>query len=370
MSWRSRSAPGRTEMAKDYYQVLGVDRSANTEEIKKAFRRVARETHPDANPDDPDAEARFKEAAEAYEVLSDPARRKRYDRGDTIDLSDLFSGMGGIDDLIRSVFGDSGLFGGRPYRPPRGRDVLVRASVTLEEAATGTETVVEYSTLTNCETCQGSGASPGTHPVTCPDCGGGGQVRRAQRSVFGTMMSVTTCPTCRGEGSLITDPCPDCNGSGATPDKMKVSVEVPPGVSDGTRLRLSGRGESAGRTGQAGDLFVEIEVEPDPRFERRDADLVYILPLTVPEATLGARVDVPTIDGESESIEIPAGTQPSSVFSFSGKGMPVLGRRVRGDMHVIVEVRIPEVLTSEEEELVRRWGELQDESTGRRASRR
>lgn len=357
-------------MPTDYYQVLGVDRSASTEDIKKAFRKVARQTHPDANPEDPEAEARFKEAAEAYEVLSDPARRQRYDRGDTIDLSDLFSGMGGIDDLIRSVFGDSGLFGGRPYRPARGRDVLVRTTVTLEDAAFGTEAIVEYSSLTDCETCEGSGASPGTHPVTCPDCKGAGQVRVAQRSVFGTMMSVTTCPTCQGEGSLIADPCPDCKGSGATPDKVKVSVEVPPGVSDGTRLRLSGRGESPGRTGQAGDLFVEIRVEPDPRFERRDSDLVYTLPLSVPDATLGAHVEVPTIDGEPESLQIPAGTQPSSVFTLQGKGMPVLGRRRRGDLHVVVEVRIPEALSTEEEELVRRWGELQGNSTKSRARRR
>lgn len=357
-------------MAKDYYQILGVDRSATTEEIKKAFRRVARETHPDANPNDPSAEARFKEAAEAYEVLSDPTRRQRYDRGDTIDLSDLFSGMGGLDDLIRSVFGDSGLFGGTPYRPPRGRDILVRTEVSLEDAAFGAEAVVEYSTLSSCETCEGSGASPGTHPVTCPDCGGGGQVRMAQRSVFGTMMSVTTCPTCKGEGSLIADPCPDCGGSGSTPDQERVSVEVPPGVTDGTRLRLSGRGESAGRVGQSGDLFVEIMVKPDPRFDRRDADLVHTLSVSVPEATLGARVDVPTIDGDPEILDIPAGTQPGSIFTMPGKGMPVLGRRQRGDMHVVVEVAIPDVLTSEEEELVRKWAELRGESVSRRASTR
>jgi len=357
-------------MAKDYYQILGVDRSATTEQVKKAFRKVARETHPDANPDDPTAEARFKQAAEAYEVLTDPARRQRYDRGDTIDLSDLFSGMGGLDDLIRSVFGDSGLFGGRPYRPPRGRDILVRATVTLEEAAFGTEVDVEYSALSSCVTCEGTGSSPGTHPVTCPDCGGGGQVRMAQRSVFGTMMSVTTCPTCKGEGSLIADPCPDCAGSGATPNDKKVNVEVPAGVSRGTRLRLSGRGESGGRTGQAGDLFVEIDVEEDERFERRETDLIHALSVSVPEATLGAKIEVPTIDGDTESLEIPPGTQPGAVFTFSGSGMPVLGRRRRGDMHVVVDVTIPEVLTSEEEELVRRWAELRGESAGRRAPTR
>jgi len=357
-------------MAQDYYRILGVERSATTEEIKKAFRKVARETHPDANPDDPSAESRFKQAAEAYEVLSDPARRQRYDRGDTIDLSDLFSGVGGLDDLIRSVFGDSGLFGGRPYRPARGRDILMRATVTLEEAAFGTEVEVEYSALSHCETCRGSGSSPGTHPVTCPDCGGGGQVRMAQRSVFGTMMSVTTCPTCKGEGSLIADPCPDCMGSGARSGKKRVNVEVPAGVSRGTRLRLSGRGESGGRSGQPGDLFVEIDVEEDERFERRDSDLVHTVKVSVPEATLGARIEVPTIGGEPESLEIPAGTQPGAVFTFSGRGMPLLGRRQRGDMRVVVDVAIPEVLTSEEEELVRKWAELRGDTAGRRASTR
>lgn len=348
-------------MARDYYKILGVDRSATAEEIKKAFRKLARETHPDANPDDSTAEARFKDAAEAYEVLSDPERRARYDRGDTIDLSNLFGGVGGLDDLLRSVFGDSGLFGGRPYRPPRGRDVLVHTSVTLEDAARGVDAVVEYETLAHCDTCEATGASPGTHPVTCLDCGGGGQVRMAQRSVFGTMMSVTTCPTCGGEGSLISDPCSDCGGSGAIPERASVSVEVPPGVDTGTRLRLTGRGESSGRAGQAGDLFVEIEVEPDPRFDRRDSDLIHRRSVGIAEASLGTFIDVPTIDSDPVELEVPAGTQPGTLFTISGAGMPVLGRRHRGDLLVFVEVAVPKSLTSEEEELLRRWGQLRGE---------
>jgi molecular chaperone DnaJ len=355
-------------MALDYYAILGVDRSATTEEIKKAFRRVARETHPDANPGDPEAEAKFKQAAEAYEVLSDPERRRRFDRGDTIDLSDLFGGIGSLDDLLRSVFGDSGLFGGRPYRPPRGRDVLVRTTITLEQAASGAESVVEYQTLTSCRTCDGTGANPGTEPVNCPDCGGAGQVRMAQRSVFGTMMSVTTCPTCRGEGKLIPDPCPDCNGQGASPDTVTVNVEVPPGVSNGTRLRLSGRGESGGRSGQAGDLFVEIEVAPDPRFERRDADLIHHATLGIAEASMGTRIEVPSINGETLALEVPAGTQPGSSFTFRGEGMPILGRRQRGDLFVITDVAIPESLSDDEKELLRRWAELRGERIDRPAS--
>lgn len=355
-------------MAQDYYDILGVERSATTEEIKKAFRRVARQTHPDANPDDPGAEARFKQAAEAYEVLSDAGRRQRYDRGDTIDLSSLFSGLGGIDDLLRSVFGDSGPFGGRPYRPPRGRDVLVMARVTLEEAAFGTETTVEYRSLTACAECGGNGSSPGTEAATCPDCGGAGQVRMAQRSMLGTMMTVTNCPTCGGEGSLLTDPCSGCGGDGATPERLTVNVEVPAGVSSGTRLRLTGRGDSGGRSGQPGDLFVEIEVVEDPRFERRDTSLIHRTSIGIAEAALGTVIELPSIDGEPASVEIPRGTQPGTLFTLPGRGMPPLGRRQRGDMLVVVEVAIPESVTPEEEEVLRRWAELQGDRTGNPAS--
>lgn len=355
-------------MATDYYKVLGVDRKATAEEIKKAFRRVARETHPDANPNDPKAEAQFKQAAEAYEVLSDPERRRRHDRGDTIDISDLFSGVGGLDDLLRSVFGDSGLFGGRPNRAPRGSDILVRVDVTLVEAAFGSEADVGYSALTNCDICSGSGASPGTHSVTCPDCGGAGQVRMAQRSVFGTMMSVATCPTCHGDGVLIPDPCPECAGSGATSGDLRVTVEIPAGVQSGTRLRLSGRGESGGRAGQAGDLFVEVNVVADDRFERRDQDLVHRSSIDLVEASLGTTLSVPTIDGQPESIDIPAGTQPGTVFELGGKGMTSLGRSGRGRLLVIVDVDIPDELSAEEERLIRRLGDLRGSRIDRPAS--
>jgi len=355
-------------MAKNYYEILGVERSATTEEIKKAFRKVARETHPDANPDDPDAEARFKLAAEAYEVLSNPERRRRYDRGDTIDLSGLFGGVGGLDDILRSVFGDSGFFSSRPSRTPRGRDVLVRTQVNLEEAAFGTEATVEYEADSTCTVCTGSGSSPGTQPVTCPDCGGAGQVRMSQRSVFGTMMSVTTCPTCRGDGSVIADPCSECSGTGTVPEKVMVNVEIPPGVSTGTRLRLTGRGESGGRSGHSGDLFVEVIVADDPRFERHESDLVHRTSIGIAEAALGTRIGVPTIDGESMPLEIPGGTQPGSIFTISGHGMTRLGRRSRGDLMVVVDVAVPEDLDSEEEDLLRRWAELRGERTDRPAA--
>ena len=346
----------------DYYKVLGVSKSASAEEIKKAFRRVARETHPDANPDDPEAEAKFKLAAEAYEVLSDTDRRRRYDRGDLIDLSDLFGGgLGGIDDLLRSVFGDSGLFGGRPYRQPRGRDVLVATSITLEEAAFGTEAELTYVTAVDCAVCAGTGARAGTSAQTCSDCGGAGQVRMAQRSMFGTMMSVTTCPTCRGEGALIKDPCDNCSGSGSMHDEVTVNVEVPAGLADGTRLRLTGRGESGGRAGQPGDLFVEVSVEPDERFERRGDDLLHRVGVGVASAALGTTVDVPTIDGDATEITIPAGTQHGTRFSVQGAGMAVLGRRGRGDMIVEVVVEVPTDLHPEEEDILRKYAEMRDE---------
>lgn len=355
-------------MARDYYQTLGVGRDATSEEIKKAFRRIARETHPDANPGDPEAENRFREAAEAYEVLVDPERRRRYDRGDTIDLSDLFTGFGGLDDLIRSVFGEGAGFGAGPPRRTRGRDVLVRTEISLEEAAFGTEAVVEFKTIADCEHCFGTGAEPGAEQTTCPECGGAGQVRVAQRSLFGTMMSVTTCRRCQGEGRLISRFCRRCQGSGTQPDRSQVTVEIPAGVSTGTRLRLSGMGESGGRVGVTGDLFVELEVADDPRFRREGDDLYHSVTVGIAEATLGTKVTVPLIDGSETELEIEPGTQPGARLTIEEGGMNLLGRRGRGDLIVEVEVEIPEKLTPEEEDLLRRWAELRGEKIDRPAS--
>lgn len=355
-------------MARDYYQVLGVARDATTEEIKKAFRRIARETHPDTNAGDAELEARFREAAEAYEVLSDPERRRRYDRGDTIELGDLFGGVGGLDDLLRSVFGEGGLFGARPGRPTRGRDILVRTEVSLHDAAFGSEATVEFRTRALCPQCSGQGAEPGSSRTTCPDCQGAGQVRVSQRSLFGTMMSVTTCPTCGGEGIVINEPCLRCNGDGAVPDQATVNVEIPPGVSSGTKLRLSGRGESGGRKGPPGDLFVEVLVNDDPRFERHDSDLVHRVSIGLAEATLGTRLEIPLIEGGTTELEMPGGTQPGTSFTLRGRGMTILGRRARGDMVVIVTVDVPAELSDEEESLLRRWAELRGERVDRPAS--
>jgi molecular chaperone DnaJ len=356
-------------MARDYYTTLGVDRNATTEEIKKAFRRIARETHPDTNPGDPESAARFREAAEAYEVLSDPDRRRRYDRGDTIDLSDLLSGFGGFDDLLRSVFGSGGLFGAQQSRPPRGRDILVNSTVTLEQAAFGGEVTVEYGTRVYCPHCSGTGAEPGTARATCPDCGGSGQIRVTQRSVFGTMLSASECRRCGGEGSIVETPCTVCSGAGSVSERVQVEVEVPAGVSTGTRLRMSGRGEVVGRHGHAGDLYVQLVVADDPRFERHDNDLWHQVELGFAEAALGTRIEVPLIDGGTVDLEVPAGTQPGETFRVRGSGMTVLGRKTRGDLLVEVSVKVPTSLTPDEEELLRRWAELRGERTDRPAPR-
>lgn len=355
-------------MAIDYYHVLGVGRRASVEEIKKAFRRIARETHPDANPGDPDSAGRFREAAQAYEVLSDPERRRRYDRGDTIDLTDLLSGFGGLDDILRSVFGEGGLFGSRQARPARGRDILVAATISLEQAAFGGDVTVEFETRATCAQCAGSGAEPGSQRTMCPECGGRGQVRVTQRSLLGTMVTATECPRCHGEGTLVEHPCTRCQGVGAVADRVEVSVEVPAGVGSGSRLRLSGRGEAIGVRGVAGDLYVELTVSDDPRFERHDNDLWYQLPLGIAEVSLGTRVGIPLIGGGVFDLDIPPGTQPGEIFRLRGEGMTVLGRRMRGDLIVVATVAIPTSLTSEEEDLMRRWAEIRGEKTDRAAS--
>ncbi len=362
-------------MATDYYAVLGVPRDASQEEIKKAFRRLARETHPDANPGDVAADSRFREIAEAYEVLSDPDRRRRYDRGDTIDLGDLFgAGFGGFDDLLRSVFGDSGLFsqGGGTSRTPRGRDILARAEVDLAQAAFGGDVEVSFRTNVTCKTCNGDGAEPGSRRIDCGACSGTGVVRMARRSLLGTIQTVGTCPTCQGSGELIATPCGACGGQGVHPETRSVKVELPAGVSTGTRLRLNREGESAPRQGVPGDLYVEVAVRPDPRYERDGDDLVHRVSIGIAEAALGTTVEVPLIEGGSERLEVAAGTQPGAVRRVAGAGMGRLGRRGRGDLIIEIGVTIPSDLSVEEEDLLRRFAELRKEqpSDSRRRRRR
>jgi molecular chaperone DnaJ len=326
----------------DYYQVLGVGRDATQEEIKRAFRRRARETHPDANPGDAEAEHRFREVALAYEVLSDPARRAAYDRGGQVDLGDLFSSFAGIDDLLSRFFGGGAgfSFGGRPGPAP-GADVGVGVELTLAEAAGEVTREVRYRARVACPSCGGDGAAPGTSPVMCDRCSGQGSVRVTRQTFLGTAMSIVPCDKCRGRGRVVGTPCPRCSGAGSVVDEVALTVEIPAGIEDGARMRLTGRGGVGEPGGRPGDLYVEVRVLPDPRFERHGADLVHRVRLGIAEAALGTTISVPTVDGAATDIEIPPGTQPGTVFKLSRLGMPRLRRRGRGDLLVDVRVEVP-----------------------------
>lgn len=347
---------------KDYYAALGVPREATADDIKKAFRRLARESHPDANPGDPTAEARFREIAEAYEVLSDPAKRAAYDRGDQFDVSDLFSSFGGIDDLLRTFFGGSfgtGFGGGTRVR---GADVMVTVSVSLEEAAVGVDREVSFRAPTTCAVCDGSGAEAGHLPVTCTRCGGRGAVRVARRTILGDVSTITTCDACRGVGTVIENACPACGGSGLVDDVRSVTVQIPAGIGGGVRLRLAGRGGGAERGAPAGDLYVEVSIQPDARWRREGDDLVHALSIGISEAVLGTTVTVPVIEEGETSLDIPAGTAHGTVMRLRGKGMPRLRRRGRGDLLVEIEIAIPERVSDEAEEALRAYAAAQGES--------
>ncbi len=355
----------------DYYEILGVDRGASQDEIKKAFRRLARETHPDANPGDPEAEHRFRAIAEAYEVLSDPQKRARYDRGETFGGQDLFSQFGGLEDILQQFFGGGfggfGGFGGAGRRAPeRGADVAVRVDLELVDAAFGIERDVVFGTQVECEHCGGVGSEPGHDPVTCPTCGGQGRVQAARQTLLGTMMTVTDCPDCNGSGRRIDYPCSVCSGEGRHAGERKLTVEVPGGVETGTRLRLSGKGAAGRRTAPAGDVYVEIQVVEDERFQRVGDDLHHRVTIGFTEATFGTEVEVPLLDGESETLEIPRGTQPETVYRLGRKGVPHLQRRGRGDLLVHVEVAVPTDLADDEEEALRTYADIRGEKPAAR----
>ncbi|MCE2527272.1 MAG: DnaJ domain-containing protein [Actinomycetia bacterium] len=355
-------------MAKDYYQILGVDRDADPSRIKRAFRKLARETHPDANPGDPQAEARFREAAEAYEVLSDPDRRRSYDRGEQIDISGMF---GDLDDLLRSVFGGSGFFGnaGTSQRS-RGQDILVRIGLSLEEAAFGVEKRIEFEAQATCSTCGGDGAAAGAQVISCRACGGSGMVRSTRSSFLGSMVTTSTCPRCRGRAREVTQVCGRCQGIGVDTETQSLNVEIPAGVSEGTRLRLRGRGAAAPMGGMPGDLYVEVGVRSDSRFEREGDHLFYRATIGVTEAALGAEIEIPLLEGGLYTLRIPPGTQPGWVSRLAGYGTPRMGSRRRGDMLVEVEVTIPREVSRQEEDLLRELADLRGESPLPRPFRR
>jgi molecular chaperone DnaJ len=347
---------------RDYYEVLGIARDADDATVKKAFRKLARELHPDVNRHDPDAEEKFKEAAEAYEVLSDADRRATYDRYGRDGLrsggyAPNFESFGSVSDIFEAFFGGGGAFGdlfgmsaARAGGAVGGGDVAVTAEIGLAEAARGAAVEVSYEAVALCEHCHGNGAEPGTPIETCPRCQGTGELRAVSRTPFGQVMRATVCDVCHGDGRIARTPCKVCRGRGRRVERPKVKVDVPAGIADGQRIRISGRGHAGERGGPPGDLYVLIRVREDPRFVRDGDDLVTAVDLSAPLAALGATVEVETVDGQVE-LEIPPGTQPHETLIVRGKGMPALRGRHTGDLRVVVNVVVPRHLSRDQREL-------------------
>ena len=356
-------------MAKrDYYDVLGVSKSASKDEIKKAYRKLALKYHPDKNKGDKIAEEKFKEGSEAYHVLSDDKRKNNYDQFghaafqsgggqsgfSNFDFSSSFS------DIFEDVFGDFG-FGGstqsrRGRRNNRGNDLRYDISIDLDDAFEGKEEKINYTTYKKCKTCSGSGAKPGSRPSACSYCGGQGKVRSNQ----GFFTIQQTCPECSGEGEQISNPCSSCRGAGKTQSNESVSVKIPKGVDDGTRIRIAGKGEAGTKGGSNGDLYLFISVEPHDIFKRSEENLFYELPISFADAALGATVEVPSIDGGKTKIKIPSGTQSGKQLRLRGKGMPVLKRNLFGDLYIRVVTEVPTSLTKRQKELLSEFKDLED----------
>ncbi len=359
-------------MSTDYYELLEVSRTATADEIKKSYRRLARKYHPDANPDDPEAEAQFKELAQAYEILSDPERRARYDQfgsDDSINFGDPFGqgGMGGLGDLFDAFFSGGSPFGGGgggrsrgPTGPPRGPDLEVVATLDLEDAVFGCQHEVKIRTAVTCEVCHGRGAAEGSAPTQCPDCSGTGETRTVRNSVLGQIVSATVCRRCQGQGQVVLDPCVECRGEGRTVTDKSYTVDVPAGVDTGSTLRLTGRGAVGPRNGAPGDLYVKVRVNPHPRFQRQGYDLIEDLPVTMVQAALGHHLSYETLDGP-EDLVVPKGTASGRVFRLRHRGVPHLEGRGRGDLLVRVIVQTPAELSPEQADLLQRFAELRGE---------
>lgn len=345
----------------DHYEILGVRRDASADEIKRAYRQRARELHPDANPGDPVAEARFKEAALAYEVLSDPQKRQHYDMyGDAPAGAGSPFGGGGLGDIFDMFFSGGSSFGGGPSGPPRGADVEAVADLSFVEAVFGCETAVVVRTAVECDECAGSGAAMGTAPTTCPDCNGTGQVRRVRQSILGQMVTASPCGRCNGFGTTIEHSCPTCAGEGRHIDDRTYTVDVPAGVDTGATLRLPGRGAVGPRGGAAGDLYVHVRVAADERFERHDDELLLHVHVAFTQAAIGTKLSVDTLDG-TEEIEISPGTETGDVIRFKGRGVPRLRGRGRGDLILRLVVDTPTDLDDEQRALLVQLAELRGE---------
>ncbi len=352
---------------RDYYEVLGVTRSATDQDLKSAYRRLAHQHHPDKNQGNPEAEERFKEAAEAYTILSDPEQRRRYDRFGHAGVSSTAGaawgapGFGGIEDILGDLFGFGDVFAGaggratsRRAAQQRGADLRYDLEITLEQAAEGMTAQLRIPKLETCEVCRGSGAAEGTRPETCRTCEGSGQVRFQQ----GFFSVSRTCGSCRGTGQVINTPCQSCGGAGRVEREKQMEVKIPAGVETGSRLRLHGEGESGAFGGQPGDLYVVIHVAEHEQFERQGNNLYSAVPITFAQAALGAEIDVKTLSAE-QSLKIPAGTQTGTVFRVRGQGMPVLGSRGRGDLFVSVSVVTPTILTREQRKLLEQLAKIE-----------
>lgn len=350
---------------RDYYEVLGISREASADEIRNAYRRLARQYHPDVNKA-PDAAERFKEINEAYQVLGDEQRRQNYDRFGHAGAPDMagfegFAGFGGLGDIFEDLFG-MGMPGRSrsAFAPQRGADLQAHLRISFREAVFGATREIEVSRLEPCDRCNGSGAEPGTSPTRCPTCGGSGEVRRVQQTILGSFVNVSTCPNCGGRGEVIGTRCSKCGGEGKVRTTRKLEVHIPAGVDSGTRIRLSGEGDSGTHGGPAGNLYVLLEVEDDPLFQRRDDDIILEQRINIAQAALGATISVPTLEGE-EQIKIAPGTQSGRTFRLRGKGVPHLQRGGRGDQIVVIRVVTPTNLNAKQRRLLEEFATSLDD---------
>ena len=363
------------ENKRDYYEVLGVDRGADDATIKKAYRQLAKKYHPDMNPGDKEAERKFKEASEAYAVLSDSEKRRQYDQFGHAAFEQGGAGAGGFDfsgadmgDIFGDIFGD--LFGGgRSSRrtsngPMKGANVRASVRITFEEAVFGCEKQLDLNLKDECKTCHGTGAKPGTSPETCPKCGGKGQVVYTQQSLFGMVRNVQTCPDCNGTGKIVRDKCPDCRGTGYISERKKISVSIPAGIDNGQSIRIREKGEPGVNGGPRGDLLVEVQVSRHPIFQRQDMNIFSTAPITFAQAALGGEVRINTVDGDV-LYEVKPGTQTDTKVRLKGKGVPSLrNKSVRGDHYVTLVVQVPTKMNEEAKELLRKFDVAMGGSTG------